>query len=168
MTTSLYDLTVPVYDRRLNALISILDKAAAYAREKGIETPALMTDRLYPDMFPFWLQVQSASDHAKNSVARLAQEEMPILDQTEQSFDGLKDRIRATLAYTNGVDREKFEGAAERVIRLPQNGREQEMTGLEYLLHSGLPNFYFHLTTAYGILRHNGVELGKRDFLGNG
>jgi hypothetical protein len=167
MTTSLYDLTVPVYDRRLNALIAILDKAEAHAAARGIDAPAMMTDRLYPDMFPFWLQVQSACDHAKNSVARLAGEEMPILDQTTQTFDGLKERIRATLAFTNSISTSQFDGAAERIIRLPQNGKEQEMTGLDYLLHSGLPNFYFHLTTAYGILRHNGVEIGKRDFLGN-
>ncbi len=167
MTVSLYDLTVPVYDRRLKALSAILDKAAAHAEAKKIDPSAFMTDRLYPDMFPFWLQVQAACDHAKNSVARLIGVELPIFDQTEQSFDGLKDRIARTLAFTNGVDRAAFDGAETRVVKLTLGGKEREMAGLDYFVNSGLPNFYFHLTTAYGILRHNGVEIGKRDFLGN-
>jgi len=167
MTVSLYDLSVPVYDRRLTALSAILDKASTHADTHAIDPMVLMSDRLYPDMFPFWLQVQAACDHAKNSVARLIGVELPIFDQTEQTFAGLKARIARTLAFTNSVDRAAFDGAATRTVRLTLAGKEREMNGLDYFLNSGLPNFYFHLTTAYGILRHNGVEIGKRDFLGN-
>lgn len=166
MTISMYELSVPVFDRRLNALVAILDKAVAHADAKKIDPSAFMTDRLYPDMFPFWLQVQSACDHAKNITARLTGVELPIFDQTVQSFEGLKERIQRTLEFVNAADPAAFEGAETRLVRLTISGREREITGLDYFLNSGLPNFYFHLTTAYGILRHNGVELGKRDFLG--
>lgn len=166
MPISMYDLSVPVFDRRLKALSAILDKAAAHAEAKKIEPVAFMTDRLYPDMFPFWLQVQAACDHARNITARLTGVELPIFEQTEQSFDGLKERIARTIAFINAAAPEAFDGADERIVRLTLAGKERELTGLDYFLNSGLPNFYFHITTAYGILRHNGVELGKRDFIG--
>lgn len=166
MTVSMYAISVPVFDRRLTALAAILDKAAAHAEAKKIEPGAFMMDRLYPDMFPFWLQVQAACDHARNITARLISVELPIFDQTVQSFDGLKQRIANTLAFVNAAGEAAFEGADERKVTLVTGGREREMTGLDYFLNSGLPNFYFHITTAYGILRHNGVEIGKRDFLG--
>jgi hypothetical protein len=166
MSFSMYDLSVPIFDRRLKALAAILDKAAAHTEAKKIDPAAFMTDRLYPDMFPFWLQVQSACDHAKNITARLTGVEMPIFDQTEQTFDGLKARIDATLAFVNAAAPESFEGADTRTVTFVTGGKERQTTGLDYFLNSGLPNFYFHLTTAYGILRHNGVELGKRDFIG--
>ena len=166
MPVSMYDLSVPVFDRRLKALTAIIDKAAAHTASKKIDPAAFMTDRLYPDMFPFWLQVQAACDHAKNVTARLTGVEMPIFDQTEQTFDGLKERIARTLEFVNATEPAAFEGADARLVRLTIAGKEREMTGLDYFLNSGLPNFYFHLTTAYGILRHNGVELGKRDFIG--
>jgi hypothetical protein len=166
MPILMYELTVPVFDRRLTAFAAILDKAVAHAETKKIDPSAFMTDRLYPDMFPFWLQVQSACDHAKNITARLTAVELPIFDQTVQSFEGLKERIARTLEFVNAAEPAAFEGAERRLVRLTISGREREMTGLDYFLNSGLPNFYFHLTTAYGILRHNGVELGKRDFLG--
>jgi hypothetical protein len=167
MPVSLYEISVPVFDRRLKAHVAILDKAAAHAEAKKIDPAAFMTDRLYPDMFPFWLQVQSACDHAKNATARLTGVELPIFDETEKTFDGLKKRIARTLQFVNSKDAAAFEGADERIITLTQNGRERQMNGLDYFLNSALPNFYFHLTTAYGILRHNGVEIGKRDFMGN-
>ena len=166
MSVSMYDISVPVFDRRLKALVAILDKAAAHAAAKKIDPSAFMTDRLYPDMFPFWLQVQAACDHAKNVTARLTGVELPIFDQTEQTFDGLKERIARTLEFVNGADPVKFEDADTRAVIFVTGGKERQTTGLDYLLNSGLPNFYFHLTTAYGILRHNGVELGKRDFIG--
>lgn len=166
MPTSMYDLSVPVFDRRLKALSAILDKAAAHTEAKKIDQSALMTARLYPDMFPFWLQVQAACDHARNITARLTGVELPIFDQTEQTFDGLKERIVRTLEFVNATTPEAFDGADTRVVRLTLSGKEREMAGLDYFLNSGLPNFYFHITTAYGILRHNGIELGKRDFIG--
>jgi hypothetical protein len=162
----MYDISVPVFDRRLKALVAILDKAAAHAEAKKIDPTAFMTDRLYPDMFPFWLQVQAACDHAKNVTARLIGAELPIFDQTVQTFDGLKQRIAKTLEFVNGADRAKFDGAETRMVKLTISGKEREMAGLDYFANAGLPNFYFHLTTAYGILRHNGVELGKGDFIG--
>lgn len=166
MPTSMYDLSVPVFDRRLKALSAILDKAAVHAEAKKIDPAALMTARLYPDMFPFWLQVQAACDHARNITARLTGVEMPIFEQTEQTFDGLKERIARTLEFVNAATPEAFDGADARIVRLTLSGKEREMAGLDYFLNSGLPNFYFHITTAYGILRHNGIELGKRDFIG--
>ncbi|MCR4283234.1 MAG: DUF1993 domain-containing protein [Bauldia sp.] len=166
MPISMYDISVPVFDRRLKALVVILDTAAAHAATKNIDPAAFMTDRLYPDMFPLWLQVQAACDHAKNATARLIGAELPIFDSTVQTFDGLNNRIARTLEFVNAADPAKFEGAETRVVTLVTGGRERQMAGLDYFLNSGLPNFYFHLTTAYGILRHNGVELGKRDFIG--
>jgi hypothetical protein len=166
MTFPMYAISVPVFDRRLKALSAILDKASAHADAKKIDPVAFMGDRLYPDMFPFWLQVQSACDHAKNATARLVGDEMPIFDSTVQTFDGLKERIKQTLGYVTGVAPEKFADAETRVIKLTSGGKVRQTDGLDYFLNSGLPNFYFHLTTAYGILRHNGVEIGKRDFIG--
>ncbi len=167
MSIAMYQISVPIFDRRLKAHAAILDKAAAHAEAKQIDPAAFMADRLYPDMFPYWLQVQSACDHAKNSTARLTGVEMPIFDETAKTFDGLKARIARTLEFVNSKSPADFEGAEDRVLTLTQNGRERQMTGLDYFLNSALPNFYFHLTTAYGILRHNGVEIGKRDFMGN-
>jgi len=163
----MFQISVPVFDRRLKAHSAIIDKAAAHAEARKIEPSAFMTDRLYPDMFPYWLQVQSACDHAKNSVARLTQQQMPIFDETEKTFAGLKVRIDRTVAFVNAAQPAAFDGADTRMITLVQNGRERQMSGMDYFLNSALPNFYFHLTTAYGILRHNGVEIGKRDFMGN-
>ena len=167
MSVAMYQISVPVFDRRLKAHAAIIDRAAAHAEAKKIDPAAFMNDRLYPDMFPYWLQVQSACDHAKNSTARLTGVQMPIFDETVKTFDGLKARIGQTLQFVNGKSPAEFEGAEDRILTLTQNGREREMTGLDYFLNSALPNFYFHLTTAYGILRHNGVEIGKRDFMGN-
>ena len=166
MTISMYDISVPVFDRRLTALSAILGKAALHAEAKKIEPAAFMMDRLYPDMFPLWLQVQACCDHAKNATARLIGVELPIFDQTVQTFDGLKARVAKTLEFVNSADRARFDGADTRVVTLVSAGKERQMAGLDYFLNSGLPNFYFHMTTAYGILRHNGVEIGKRDFIG--
>ena len=167
MTVAMYAISVPVFDRRLKAHSIILDKAKAHAEAKKIDPTAFMTDRLYPDMFPFWLQVQSACDHAKNATARLTGVALPIFDETEKTFEGLQVRIARTLEFVNAAEPAKFEGAEDRMITLTMGGRERQMAGLDYFLNSALPNFYFHLTTAYGILRHNGVEIGKRDFMGD-
>jgi uncharacterized protein len=167
MTSLMYDISVPVFDRRLKAHAAILDRAKGHAEAKKIDPSAFMTDRLYPDMFPFWLQVQSACDHAKNATARLTGVPLPIFDETEKTFEGLKTRINHTLEFVNAADKAKFDGSDTRMITVTIAGRERELAGLDYFLNSALPNFYFHLTTAYGILRHNGVEIGKRDFMGN-
>ena len=163
----MFQISVPIFDRRLKAHAAIMDKAAAHAEARAIDPQAFMMDRLYPDMFPYWLQVQSACDHAKNSVARLTGQQLPILEETAKTFAGLKLRIERTLAFVNGTPSEAFAGADERTIVFTQNGREQQRQGMDYFQNFALPNFYFHLTTAYGILRHNGVEIGKRDFMGN-
>jgi len=167
MPIAMYTLTVPVFDQQLTAHSAILDKAAAHAAAAGIDATSLMNDRLYPDMFPFWLQVRSACDHAANATARLTGVALPVFDETPMTFEGLKARIASTIAFVNAADPAKFEGAEARTFTLPINGRERTATGLEYFLTWALPNFYFHLTTAYGILRKNGVPIGKRDFIGN-
>jgi hypothetical protein len=167
MPIAMYTLTVPVFDQQLAAHSAILDKAATHAATAGIDATSLMNDRLYPDMFPFWLQVRSACDHAANATARLTGVALPVFDETPMTFDGLKARIASTIAFVNAADPAKFEGAEARTFTLPINGRERTATGLEYFLTWALPNFYFHLTTAYGILRKNGVPIGKRDFIGN-
>ena len=167
MTPMMFSFSVPVFDRRLTAHAAILDKAATHAEANAIDPQSLLDDRLYPDMFPLWLQVQSACNHAANCTARLTGAALPVLDETPKTFDNLKARITHTLTYVNAADPAKFAGAEDRPLLVTMAGREREMNGLDYFLNSALPNFYFHLTTAYGILRKNGIPVGKRDFLGN-
>jgi len=162
----LHALTAPVFVRQLSAHAEILDKAAVHTQTAGLDQAVLMNDRLYPDMFPFWLQVHSACDHAANATARLTETPLPVFDETPQTFDGLKARIAATLAFVGSPDAARYNGAETRTFTLPINGRERTLNGTDYLLIWALPNFYFHLTTAYGILRKNGVPVGKRDFIG--
>jgi len=167
MTPFLFAVSVPVFDRRLRAHAAILEKARAHAETSGIDPQLLLNDRLYSDMFPFWLQVHSACNHAANATARLTGATLPVFDETPKTFEGLKTRVAQTLTYVNAADPAKFEGAEDRALMVTIAGREREMKGLDYFLNSALPNFYFHLTTAYGILRKNGMPIGKRDFLGN-
>jgi hypothetical protein len=167
VTPMMFTFSVPVFDRRLTAHAAILDKAAAHAEANGIAPLTLLEDRLYPDMFPYWLQVHSACNHAANCTARLTGAPLPVLDETPKTFAGLKTRIAHTLTYINAADPTKFAGAETRPLLVRIAGREREMNGLDYFQNSALPNFYFHLTTAYGILRKNGIPVGKRDFLGN-
>ncbi len=166
MTLSIFDVAVPTFDRRLKALSALIDKAAAHAEAKKIDPSVLINDRLYPDMFPFWRQVQAAASHAVNATARLAGAALPEFGEIEHSFDGLKARIEQALAAIHGFQPGDIAGGDERTITLTMGGRERQMKGLDYYLNSALPNFYFHATTAYNILRHNGVEIGKRDFIG--
>ena len=126
----------------------------------------LLNDRLAPDMFPFTRQVQTATDHAKGASARLAGLEVPRFADTEASFDELKARIARTLEFIDAIEPAALEGAEDRDVTLMIAGKERTMKGAFYLLNSAMPNFYFHVTTAYAILRHNGVELGKNDFMG--
>ena len=150
----------------LRNLSAILDKAQAHAAARKIDPAALTAFRLYPDMFPLTRQVQIACDTAKGAVARLAGVEIPKHEDTEQSFAELKARIAKTLDFLDSVPAAKMEGADEREVTIRSRGEDVTMRGPQYLLAVAQPNFYFHVATAYNILRHNGVELGKKDFLG--
>ncbi len=166
MTLSMYQASVPVFIRMLNNLAAILEKAAAHCEARKIDPAALLSYRLYPDMFAFARQVQVATDHARNGAARLAGTEAPEMEKTEQSFAELIERVRRTVAYLEGLKPEQIDGSEDREITIRRGQTTNIYRGLDYLLNRTLPNFYFHVTTAYDILRHNGVELGKRDYLG--
>jgi len=166
MTLSLYDASVPVFTQMLTALSHNLDKAAAYAEQRKFDPAALLGARLFPDMYPLTRQVQLASDNSKGPAARLAGVEAPRFADTETSFAELKDRVARTLDFLAGLDRNAFTGVEDRDIKWMTGGRERVMNGRAYLFSQALPNFFFHVTMAYGILRHNGLEVGKRDFLG--
>ncbi len=166
MSLSMYQSSIPVFVRMLGNLSAFLDKAAAHAEAKKIDPTVLIRDRLAPDMFPFSFQVQTATDHAKGCAARLAGIEMPRFADTETTFPELKERIAKTMTFLQSVTPAQIDGSEERAITLKQRVGELNFRGQDYLLHFALPNFYFHVTTAYAILRHNGVELGKRDFIG--
>jgi hypothetical protein len=159
--------SIPVFEIGLNALSAILNKAEAYAEAKKIDPTVLPDTRLFPDMFAFTRQVQSACDQAKNCAARLAGVEPPKYEDSEKTFTELKARIAKTVAYVKTLDAKKIDASADREITFPLGPNNKgHMKGVDYLNHFSLPNFYFHLTTAYDILRHSGVEIGKRDFLG--
>ena len=168
MTISMYQASVPRLVNSLNNLINILDKAQAHVDAKKIDPAALIDFRLYPDMLSFRRQVQIASDTAKGVMARLAGVEVPRHEDTEQTFDDLKARIAKTIDFLAGLKREQFDGAAERDIHIKAGPRELDFKGAAFLETWAKPNFFFHLTTAYAILRHNGIELGKPDFLAGG
>ena len=165
MTITMHEIAVPSFRKHLEALDAILDKAVAYADAKGIEHETLLSARLYPDMYTFKKQVTSACDFAKLSVARLAGLTAPVHDDTEATFAELKTRIAETLAVLDQAQPAPMEAAADEAVSIKAGPRELHFTGREYLLHFALPNFYFHCATAYGILRHNGLEIGKRDFM---
>jgi hypothetical protein len=162
----MYSMSVPVFAKTLGNLSAILDKAAAHAEAKKIDPAVLLAARLYPDMFPLTKQVQVACDFAKGTVARLAGEEPPKYDDNETTIEALKARIARTVDYVQGFQAARFAGAEERDVQMKIRDQTLSFKGLPYLAHVALPNFYFHATTAYDILRHNGVELGKRDFIG--
>lgn len=168
MTHAIYTASIPVFKQMLGGLKEVLRKAEAHATEKKIDPNALLQARLYPDMFPLLRQVQVASDFAKSVSARLAGVEVPKLDDKEQSFADLQARIDTVLAFIDGLPMDNFEAAATREI-VTQAGtpKEKRFTGQSYLFNYGLPHFFFHTTTAYAILRHNGVEVGKKDYIGS-
>lgn len=166
MPLSTYQMTVEPFVHMLTNLRQILAKAAAHAEARKLEPEVLERSRLAPDMFTLTRQVQLACDFAKNSAARLAGLEPPRFEDVEVRFPELIDRIDRTLAYLRTLTPGQFEGAEARQIRVPLRTRTLEMEGLPFLQKWVLPNFYFHVTTAYAILRHQGVELGKQDFLG--
>ncbi|MCF8178784.1 MAG: DUF1993 domain-containing protein [Sulfuritalea sp.] len=166
MTISMYEASAPRLANMLRNLDAILAKAQAHALAKKIDPSVLLGARLFPDMLPLLKQVQIAADHAKGATARLAGVDVPRFEDTEQSFEDLHTRIAKTIAFVESVPAEQINGSEERPIALKAGGQEMTFRGLPYLLGYALPNFYFHLTTAYNILRHNGVELGKRDYIG--
>ncbi|WP_437984371.1 DUF1993 domain-containing protein [Sorangium sp. So ce117] len=166
MTISMYQASVPVLVRMLGNLSVILTKAAAYAEAKKIEPRVLLDARLAPDMLSLTRQVQIASDSAKGCGARLAAVDLPKYEDNEASFDDLQARIAKTVAFLNSLRPEQIDGSEDRDVTIPTRDQPLQFKGLVYLLNFVLPNFYFHVTTAYAILRHNGLEVGKLDFLG--
>jgi hypothetical protein len=167
MTLSMYQASVPVFLHGLKNLSAILDKAAAQAADRKIDPTVLLNDRLAPDMFPLTRQVQVASDHAKGATARLAGLEVPRFEDVEKSFDELQQRLAGVADFVRSVEPAQIDGSEDREITLPIGGRSLTFNGQTYLLRFALPNFFFHVTTAYAILRHNGIAIGKRDFIGS-
>jgi hypothetical protein len=167
MTSPLYTASAPVFKQMLGALSAILDKAQAHAEAKKIKPGVLEQARLAPDMLPLTSQVQIACDHAKGACARLTASDMPKFDDTETTLAQLQERIAKTLAYIDTVAPGSFDGSEARDITVMAGSPwERSFVGQVYLHHYAMPNFYFHLSTAYNILRHSGVDIGKKDFLG--
>ncbi|KFA87254.1 DUF1993 domain-containing protein [Archangium violaceum] len=166
MSLSMYQASIPVFIRMLGNLSAILEKAAAHAAAKKIEPSVLINARLAPDMRPLSFQVQIASDLAKGCAARLAGIDPPSMADTESTFPELQERIKKTIAFLQTVSAAQVDGTEEREVVLKIRDHEMKFQGQAYLLGFVLPNFYFHVTTAYAILRHNGLDLGKADFLG--
>ena len=167
MTVSLYNASVPVFKQLLSALDDVLAKAQAHAEHRKIEPSALIQARLFPDMFPLSKQVQIACDFARGVSARLVGADVPSYDDREQTFEELHALIAKTLEFITSFDAVRFDGAAQREIILrPGTPKEKRLNGERYLFNYGLPQFFFHVTTAYALLRHNGVEIGKRDYMG--
>ncbi|HEY2177069.1 MAG TPA: DUF1993 domain-containing protein [Caulobacteraceae bacterium] len=168
MSLTLYDAAIPLYVRMLKSLAAILDKGEAFAREKGMDPASLTAARLAPDMAPLTGQVQMASDAAKGGAARLAATEAPTMEDTETTFAELKDRVARTIAYLESVDREQVNSGEGRPIEMKFPGATMTFSARDFLFQFSLPNFLFHVTTAYDVLRHKGVPLGKMDFLAGG
>jgi uncharacterized protein len=167
MTLSMYEASAPTFIRMLTSLDAILVKAQAHATAKKIDPAVLLNSRLFPDMFPLLRQIQIATDHAKGAMARLADVELPKYEDTEQSIEDIRARLAKTIAFVGSFDAAQIDGSEEAAITLKVGGQERSFDGMNYLLGFALPNFYFHVVTAYSILRHNGVEIGKRDYMGN-
>ncbi|MEN9864870.1 MAG: hypothetical protein RL748_460 [Pseudomonadota bacterium] len=168
MSISMYSASVPVFRQMLNSLSDVLSKAEAHATAKNFEASALLQARLFPDMFNLIRQVQIAADFAKSVSLRLARQEVPSFEDNEQSFADLQARIKKTLALLDGLTEAQFAGSEEiEIVLRPGTPKERKMTGQVYLTGYGIPQFFFHVTTAYALLRHNGVEIGKKDFMGN-
>ena len=168
MKISMYQASVPQLVKVLGNLSNILDKAQAHVDSKKLDAAVLPNSRLFPDMLPLTSQVQIACDTAKGVVARLAGVEIPVHEDTEKTLADLKARIAKALAFIQTVKPEQVDGSEDKEIVIKRgDNTELRFTGIQFLLGRALPNFYFHVTTAYNILRHNGIEIGKRDYLGN-
>jgi hypothetical protein len=167
MTVSMYKISVPIFVQFLTALAAALDKAAAHCEAKKIDPSALLNARLFPDMFPFARQVRAAADHAVNATARLAGAEPLAFANAEPSFSELRERLDKAIGFVKGFQPGQIDGSEDKPIKITfPSGATRDFTGQSLLLNNALPNFYFHCTTAYDILRHCGLELGKRDFMG--
>ncbi len=166
MSLSMYQASVPVMQRRMRQLIGILDKAEAHCTAKKIDPDVVVNARLAPDMFPLKRQVQIASDMAKAAVARLSGTEMPKWEDTEATFSDLKARLQKSIDYLETFEPSQIDGSEEKDINLTIGGQPAILKGQMYLLNHAFAHFEFHVVTAYNILRHNGVEIGKRDFVG--
>ena len=168
MSLSMYTATVPPFRSMLKNLSAVIAKAEAHCEAKKIDPSAFLTSRLYPDMLPFTSQVQIATDNAKGAAARLAGVEIPKFEDNEKTFPELQARLDKTIAFLDTLTEAQFEGAEDRDIVLQLRDRKQEFKGATYLLQFANPNVYFHVTTAYALLRHGGVEIGKKDYLAGG
>lgn len=166
MAVTLYSASVPVFTRMFNNLTSILNTAEANAAERKIKLDVLVNARLAPDMYPLSFQIQSATDRSKFFVARVTGKTAPSWADDEKTFDELRARLRKAIDYLATYDRSEIEGLDDKLIPLKVRGEEVEVRASDYLFETVYPNFFFHVTTAYDILRHNGVPLGKRDFVG--
>ena len=166
MSISMHSASVPVFVRMLGNLLAWLDKAESQATARKFETAVLLSVRLAPDMLPFVRQIQIACDAAKFGVARLAGVEAPKFEDTEASFAELRERIRKTIDYVQSVPAAQIDGTEDKDVTVPRRDGPMVVKGEPYLKHFVLPNFFFHVTTAYALLRHNGVDLGKGDYLG--
>jgi hypothetical protein len=164
----IYDASVPVFVHFLNGLAALLRKAEAHTQAKKLDPDAFLLARLFPDMFTFTKQVQLACDFAKGTSARLAGVTAPSHSDDEKSFDELQQRIRKTVDFLRSLEKSQFAEAEARPVTFKAGGQDLTVKGAQYLSNVGLPNFYFHVTTAYGLLRHNGIEIGKADFLARG
>jgi hypothetical protein len=167
MALSLYDVSVPVFSRGLAQLSHLLDKGLAHAQATGIDPAVLVNARLAPDMFTLAGQIQSASDASKLGTARLAGITAPSFPDTETRYEELQARIAKTLDFLRTVERTQIDGFEDRAITMKARGNELQLTAERYLLQFALPNFFFHVTTAYDVLRHSGVPIGKTDYLGS-
>ncbi len=165
MQLSMYQASVPVFAQGLRALLGILGKAQAHVEARGIDPNALLQARLYPDMLPFNRQIHLCTDFAKGPVARLAGQEPTSFADVEASFADLIARVANSLAIVEGFSAGQIDGSEDKDVTLIRRGEASVVKGRAYLLEQAMPNFYFHLTTAFAILRHNGVEIGKKDFL---
>ena len=168
MSLSMYTATVTSYRSMLKNLQAVIAKAEAHCEAKKIDPSAFLTARLYPDMLPFTAQVQIATDNAKGAAARLSGTEIPKFEDNEKSFPELQARLDKTIAFLDTLTEAQFEGAAARDIVLQLRDRKMEFKGDVYLTQWANPNVYFHITTAYALLRHGGVEIGKKDYLSGG
>jgi hypothetical protein len=166
MIISMYQASVPRFVNILGNLSNILDKAQAHVDAKKIDTATLTNYRLFPDMLPMTTQVQIACDTAKGVVARLAGVEIPVFEDNEKTLADLKARIAKTVAYIQTVTPAQIDGTEDKEIVIKRGDKETRYSGMQFLLGHAVPNFYFHVTTTYNILRHNGIEIGKRDYLG--
>jgi uncharacterized protein len=166
MSIAMHQVSVPVFVRHLKGLAGCMKKAQALYGEKKYDESSLLGFRFFPDMFTFAKQVQAATDHARTCTALLAGAEAPKFEDNEKSLAELIARVDKSIEFLQGVGEGKLEGSESRNVTIKMRDREATMTGLELLLNRSLPNFYFHATTAYNILRHHGVEIGKRDFMG--